>query len=154
MTSGSGSLHQAIRADAVALRQLVLSIEQFLVSRGVGNRAVFAAGLVIEELVGNVIRHGYRGRTDSEVSVTLRLAPEEFELTIVDTAPPFDPFTYQATRSSEPVPASSPGGRGLALVIHACSRVGYQRVGDRNVVTVTLPRTDRSADPGVNSSAP
>src|SRR5579862_7323511 len=69
-------------------------IEHLASQHDIPEAAQFAMNLCLEEIVSNVVRHGYGG--DSDQSVAIRFAspqPGEFVLIVEDAAPPFNPLT-------------------------------------------------------------
>jgi serine/threonine-protein kinase RsbW len=103
-------------------------------------RARYNCELVFEEVVSNIIKHGYADDRDHHIEVCVAFPDESIVLRFDDDAAPFDPL--QHTTMIEP-PTSihdvSIGGRGLMLLRHAAERLQYERTLDhRNRLTVTV----------------
>ena len=67
------------------------------------------------------------------------MSPNAVTFVVEDTGRAFDP-------SAAPVPArpaslldAEPGGLGLTLLRHYCSDLTYERIGDRNRLTLRFP---------------
>ena len=68
-----------------------------------------AVGLVINEALANVIRHGYTGATDRPIEINAEVADGEFRLQIRDWSRPFDPAKLPQAKQD----ILKPGGLGL-----------------------------------------
>jgi len=96
--------------------------------------------LGLEEVFINVVTHGLKGADPetSQVTVDLLLDDARLELAIEDPGPPFDPL-----HGGTPVDTTSDmetrhlGGLGIHLVRTLLDDVRYERLGDRNRLTMT-----------------
>jgi serine/threonine-protein kinase RsbW len=81
-----------------------------------GGDAPTTADLVqaVDELVCNVIEHGYAGRPGT-VEVAFELQPDTFVIRIRDAAPPFDPGSVPEPRLDLPLEKRPLGGMGVHL---------------------------------------
>ena len=94
----------------------------------------------VDELVTNVITHGYE--EDPAKMVQLVASVEDFRvvLTIVDEAPAFDPLSDAGPAPDWSVPGHLRplGGNGLALARQSVDAMAYRRVGEENHTTVEV----------------
>jgi anti-sigma regulatory factor (Ser/Thr protein kinase) len=129
----------SIRNTLAALTEAQERANSFLSGHGVPFEAAYSVRLSLEELVSNIIRHGYDDREPHEIGIWLEILPRVIELTIDDDGRPFDPNSAQPV----PVPASlddaPTGGMGLSLVRTIAGPIEYQRQGGRNRVTLRIP---------------
>jgi len=96
--------------------------------------------LVLDEMVINVIRHGYEDVGDHAVhriSVTLRLAADLLTIELKDTARAYDPREAPAPRFDVPLEERSPGGLGVHIVKSIMDTMDYRRERGQNIVTMT-----------------
>jgi serine/threonine-protein kinase RsbW len=108
---------------------------------GFGTR--YNCELVFEEVVSNIIRHGYRDDRDHEIEVSLEFAGPGIVMRFEDDGLPFDPAEYQPVAPSGSIDDLKPGGRGLLLLRSAARRLQYERTSkDRNRLTVTVRESD------------
>jgi serine/threonine-protein kinase RsbW len=100
-------------------------------------RARYRCELVFEEVVSNIIRHGYADDLEHRITLTF-IHSDHLELNFEDDGVPFDPRQPVPARA-EPSPGSDDGGRGLVLVRSVAERLDYERTPEqRNHLTVTI----------------
>lgn len=105
-------------------------------------RARYQCELVFEEVVTNIIRHGYTDNQEHGIQVSLDFPDELIVLSFEDDGAPFDP-REQAAGQPGSVLDSRLGGRGLLLIRKAAQSLTYERTPQaRNRLTVTI--ADRS----------
>lgn len=103
-------------------------------------RARYWVELVFEEVVTNIVRHGYADRRPHEIGVTLRCAAGSVVLQIEDDGRPFDPLQRPEPTRPASIEDATPGGLGIPLVRKAATAIQYERTPDgKNRLTVTLP---------------
>jgi len=101
--------------------------------------------LVLEELFTNTVRHGYGCECESPVWLHAVASPGELRLVYQDGAPAFDPLQHQPDLN----PCRSdrqPGGLGLHIARCLADTVAYQRIDDRNVVTLVFTSDGRARE--------
>ena len=98
------------------------------------------ARLVFEEIVTNIIRHGFADSGEHVIHAGAQIDKDDLTLHFVDDGRPFDPRTAPAPAPQHSLAQASIGGRGLMLVRAAARRIDYEHSNGRNRLTVTLPR--------------
>ena len=106
---------------------------------------LFKITLALEELVLNVMTHGYHEGLQG-ITITLASDEESICIEIVDDGLPFDPLND----APEPDLASSVGARhvgglGVYLVLEMMNEVHYSRQSDKNCLTMRMLRHDAQA---------
>ena len=113
------------------------ALREFLRDAGANATGAYHAELAFEELVSNVIRHGYPGGGGSiEVGATVR--PGEIELTLEDEGLAFNPLDEPEPAKPASLEAARIGGLGITLVRMAASGIEYERAGNRNRLRVRI----------------
>jgi serine/threonine-protein kinase RsbW len=98
--------------------------------------------LAVTEICTNIVRHGYRGRTDGDIEVQVSTENDAVHVTILDRAPPFVPEAIQA-----PMPGTlAEGGYGLVLARGMVDEIRFQPAPGGGNQT-TLVKRDRTALP-------
>ncbi|MEM1059589.1 MAG: ATP-binding protein [Verrucomicrobiota bacterium] len=127
----------ALRNDLDEVTQFTASVEAFGESHQLPGDAVFNLTLALEELVVNVIKHGFEAGTEHEIVVRLRLRENEVLAEIEDDGKPFNPVTDTREYHLREVLHQQPvGGLGVHLVKNLMDSLDYERRGSRNLVRV------------------
>lgn len=92
--------------------------------------------LAIEEWVVNVIRHGLLEADEQAIAIGLWREPDAVRLVIEDGGRPFDPTVYPEPDLTKPLSERSVGGLGIHFIRRTMDAFGYQRLADRNRVTL------------------
>ncbi len=102
--------------------------------------------LVLEEVLTNLVRHAYKGRTgDAEVGCEMH--PDgTVLLRFTDWGPPFNPLEQSAPDVNVGLEERQIGGLGIHLVRHAADEVSYCRDGEKNLLTVLFAKTPRKRE--------
>lgn len=137
---------RSLRPELPALPEAAAAVRDWLAGEGVEPQVIHAVDFALEELVTNSIRHGRRGSEarGGALDVRVEATLESVELSVDDDGAAFDP-----TRVPPPAPfvdlASAPvGGRGLDMLRRLTPDMRYERVGERNVTRVRVPRTGQT----------
>ena len=90
--------------------------------------------LVSEELLANIIKHGYDSQADEVIDIELAVDGSSVRITFTDSASPFNPLER---KSPDILNDLSEGGMGILLVKSLTDEQHYQRDNNHNVFTVT-----------------
>lgn len=88
--------------------------------------------VILDELCANMIRHDETLTKDTCFSLRLGFGGTRCTMTVTDPGLPFDPLAFQHTDTPEI------GGHGISLVKGLAIAVNYDRIDDRNVLTVVV----------------
>ncbi|MGA2230748.1 MAG: ATP-binding protein [Tepidisphaeraceae bacterium] len=122
-------LEMKITSDPGDLRPARLALEQYAANAGMAAQHVEEVGLVLNEALANVMRHGYGGAHDKPILLTFAVRGQgpaaELLVQIRDWAKPFDP----AKLPKEPPPVDpdriQPGGLGLLCMRRMMDLVNF-----------------------------
>ena len=92
--------------------------------------------LAIEEAVVNVMDYAYPAGTEGEVVVDAKVEDGVLQIVISDHGTPFDPTAKAEVDTTLPAEERKIGGLGIHLIRNIMDEVSYERVGDRNVLTL------------------
>jgi anti-sigma regulatory factor (Ser/Thr protein kinase) len=115
-----------ITSNPAYLRIVRTELEAFAQSGGMPLEKVHQVGLVVNEAMANIIRHGYDGATDKPILVTAETDGNRLEIEIRDWAKPFDPALIKRKLEGE----LSPGGLGLVCIRKLMDDVRFERLPD------------------------
>jgi len=134
------TLHLQNRIAEVA--RLVDAVESFGTHAGLSADLTYRLTLSLDEIVSNVIRHGYSDTNDHVVEVRLSVHDGVVTSVIEDDGHPYDPRESPEPDLSMPVEERGPGGLGIFLVKQMMDSIDYARRDGRNILTVTASRRE------------
>jgi serine/threonine-protein kinase RsbW len=114
-----------IAADIKNISKAYRFVEEAAQAFGAGPEAIFHLRLAVEEVVANIIIHGYQGRS-GEVEIELEQQGGAVIVRLRDQAPPFDPTTVPPPDLSLPFEQQTPEGRGVFLIRQIMDQVTYR----------------------------
>jgi len=91
--------------------------------------------VALQEMVTNVLRHGYHLDESKPVEVVFELTDDSLSITLRDQGPAFDPLQYDTTEidQAESMPTEC-GGHGIRIARQVMDRVEYERAGGWNTL--------------------
>jgi anti-sigma regulatory factor (Ser/Thr protein kinase) len=94
--------------------------------------------VALQEMVTNVMRHGYQSDHSRPIVVAFELTDDSLAIELRDQGPPFDPLQYDtsALDADESMPTQC-GGHGIRIVRQVMDKVEYQRDDGWNVLRLT-----------------
>jgi len=107
----------------------------------------FSMNLALEEIVTNIVNHGYGGREEYDISIRFSLEKHNLRIQVKDSAPAFNPLDVDEPDDLEkPLEERQIGGLGILLVKKFTDNLNYRRSKNKNIVTLL-----KSLDNGNNS---
>lgn len=94
--------------------------------------------VALQEMVTNVLRHGYHKDESRPIEVVFQLEEDCFHITLRDQGPAFDPLQYDTSDVDldESMPTEC-GGHGIRIARQVMDRVEYQRTDGWNQLRLT-----------------
>jgi anti-sigma regulatory factor (Ser/Thr protein kinase) len=121
-----------LRNQLEELNRLHPFVTQFCSAGGLPSDDAFALSLALDELVTNVIMHGYADRAEHEIQVALSMVGTDVVVEMEDDAGPFDPTQPTAVDLSANLEHRKIGGLGLHFVRRAMDEMTYRRSDRHN----------------------
>ena len=90
--------------------------------------------LVTEEWFANIINHGYADNETGEIEVELVAVTDGIRLTVMDSAPPYNPLENNRKQQDQDF---SQGGMGLIIIKSLTDEQHYNRNETQNVFSIT-----------------
>ena len=118
--------------EAVNISQ---DIQKFCLDKGMDKRKSFYAALAAEEMVVNVVEHGF-ARDKKRHSVDVRVVCKEGNiiLSIKDDCQPFDPESMNQLTSGDDVASNI----GIRMIYSIAESIKYQNMFGLNVLTIRI----------------
>jgi serine/threonine-protein kinase RsbW len=146
MIPSGAPLHKllTITGGASELPHLMEAVEDFCASIVVSEQDAHSLRLAIEEIVSNVLHHGYCG-VPHPVNVFLEaLPPNRVRAVVSDHAHAFNPLSRPEVDTTLPLDERPIGGLGVHLVKQLMDFTHYERREGQNILTMELV-LDRAA---------
>lgn len=111
------------------------SLQEFCQEKGIDRRRAFFASLFLEEMAGNVVKHGFSAdKKKHYIRVCIACRPETLILSIKDDCVPFDIEQRARMLDQEDVTKNI----GIRLVSKVASEMHYQNILGLNVLSIRL----------------
>jgi serine/threonine-protein kinase RsbW len=116
------------------IERVVEFAERFGEEHQLPAEVVMTIHLVLDEVVANIINHGYDDTAEHQIRVTLAFDDAELGIRVEDDGRAFDPLQAPPPDLDLPLEERPVGGLGIHIVRSMMDAVEYQRNGDRNVL--------------------
>lgn len=124
-------------AELDRLRQILTEFGQ---RHGLSSRVVHDLNLTLEEILANIISHGYADDGEHEIIARLIAQPDTISIEVEDDAQAFDPLAMPEPDVGAAVADRAVGGLGIHLVRKLMDNLEYQRRGGKNVLRMKKNR--------------
>jgi anti-sigma regulatory factor (Ser/Thr protein kinase) len=116
------------------IERVVELAERFGEEHQLAAEVVMSIHLVLDEVVANIIAHGYDDTAEHQIRVTLGLDDSVLAIRVEDDGRPFDPLAAPAPNLDLPLEERPVGGLGIHIVRSVMDAVEYHRDGGRNIL--------------------
>ena len=123
-----GKLHLILNNHGDAVEDGRLAIAQHLAPRGHDARVLNRLEVIFEELVSNILRHGFAAHSEQSIAVTVTEEPGAILLTFEDDGAPFDPLAMPEPEPFSDIESAKIGGLGIPLVRKLSADLRYERL--------------------------
>lgn len=108
------------------------ALQHFATSHGASTSVIHDLQVAIDEVLSNIISHGYGEDANGEILVRLLRRPDAFIVEVEDKGRPFDPLQAPLPDLTAPLSHRRIGGLGVHFVRSLMDEVSYTRRGGRN----------------------
>jgi anti-sigma regulatory factor (Ser/Thr protein kinase) len=123
-------------SDHSELQKFVGFTADFAARAGLGEKELFALQIIVEELVTNVIDYGGIPAGEPAGRVELSIVDSELRIRITDRGKEYNPLLRQEPDLTVPVEERPIGGLGIHFCRKLTDSQEYERLGDRNALTL------------------
>jgi serine/threonine-protein kinase RsbW len=109
------------------LAELLAFVDQACARAGLGESDHFDVRLAVEEVVTNVMEHGYAGIPAGPVTVRFHRDSRQVVITVEDLAPTFDPARIERPDPTAPLEQRRIGGLGWHFVNQVMDEVRHEQ---------------------------
>lgn len=94
--------------------------------------------LVIEEVVVNIVKYGFPGKKQGQISIEISQPENQIIIKIIDNGIPFNPLEAETPDITGGLENRDPGGLGIFLVKQLTSKIGYSRKNQENHLSLHI----------------
>jgi serine/threonine-protein kinase RsbW len=117
-------------------------IERMACAHTIPAHTEFAMNLCLEEILSNIIRHGYANEPGHAIAIRFsEIEKGDFQLAIEDQAPPFNPVTAPISPIEETLEGRRDGGLGIRLVRNFAGNMKHESVVGGNRLIMRFPES-------------
>jgi len=129
--------HLNLRSRLSDLAQIHVWIERLASQHSIPANMQFAMKLCLEEVISNIIRHGYSSNPDHSIAVQFESPLEnQFVFVVEDEAPAFNPVASPELPALNALEDTPIGGQGIRLLRRFADALDYQATPKGNRLTI------------------
>ncbi len=125
-----------IRNDISEVSRLADIIELFGRTNKVAASSTFEINLVMDEVLANIIMHGFPDTDEHLIEIKILLNGETFSAEIVDDGIEFNPLKSTKDDRGASLEEKGIGGLGIHIIKKYVDKVEYKRVSNKNVLMI------------------
>jgi anti-sigma regulatory factor (Ser/Thr protein kinase) len=122
--------------DRAEIDRLTQFIELFAENHRLSPDVAFHLQLALDEIVTNVIKHGYDDGSRHEIAIRFSLGPSELVAEVEDDGREFNPLDVPPPNLELGLDDRPIGGLGIHFVRSVMTAIDYRRDGSHNVLTL------------------
>ncbi len=127
---------QKLNNNISCLPNLLENIEIFCIENALNDEVLFEINVIADELVSNIIRHGYADTFKHFIDVNLQLFDDKIEIEIMDDGKEFNPLGHKNEKLNDKLEDIKIGGLGIDIVKHYSNSICYKRIENKNILTI------------------
>lgn len=131
-------LSLVIRNDLSEIGRVFSSVEAFGGRMGVPAKQLHDLTLALEEVIVNIVHHGYDAddALEHQIRIDIAVLDGELQVSVEDDGHPYNPLKALEPDVSKGLDERPVGGLGVFLVRRLTDRLEYCRDGSRNLLTM------------------
>ncbi len=129
-----GQLEVTLRNDRSEIASFSRMLAAFGQRHDLAPRLVHALDLALEEILTNIMSHGYADGREHQITVRLTARPDALEAEVEDDGRPFNPLAAPKPDITGSLHDRSIGGLGIHLARTLVDGLDYQRREGKNVL--------------------
>ena len=131
-----------LKNDIAEFQQLARAIEEFGSGHLLSKQVIHNSTLALEEVFSNIINHAYGDDRIHDITCQIHLKNKQFNIKVIDDGQPFNPLSTPPPDIHTPIDNRCLGGLGIYLMRKLTDAVEYQRIEDKNILTLKINLTN------------
>ena len=125
-----------VKNEISAIEPLSRAVSDFCAQHGLPPAVRDDVNLALDEVVANVILHGFADSAEHNIIVRLCIDPGIVSVSVEDEGLPFNPLQTPEPDLALPIEQRPIGGLGIHLVRNIMDELEYQRLEGRNCLVM------------------
>lgn len=131
------------------LAQVSPWIERLAAQHKIPDKTQFAMNLCLEEVLSNIVQHGYSGQPDRSISLRFTCPNDSYFVIVVeDHAPPFNPVDASVPPPLSALDGVQVGGQGIRLLRQFADELEFQPLPNGNRLSIGFGASDSAIAKG------
>lgn len=127
-----------IKNDISEINEVCNKIDQFCAENNIPNKKRQDIDLIVDELASNVIFYAYPDGEEHSFTLSLDLVDGVVTIKIIDAGSEFNPLNKDDPDIELSAEEREIGGLGIFLVKQLSEKVSYQRLNNKNHLTIVV----------------
>jgi len=127
-------LSLVLRNELGELERMAQAVAAWCQENSIPTEMEYPVNLALDEIVSNVIRHGWKDGGEHQIEVQVYRRGAELRVEVEDDAVPFNPLEAPAPDITRPLEERPAGGLGIHLVRHIMDSLEYRRHDGKNLL--------------------
>ncbi len=123
-----------LRNDVSELERVAEAVSAWCQGNAVSAMAEYQVNVALDEIISNVIRHGWKDSGEHQLQVRISRLEDELRVEVEDDAAPFNPLEVPAPDITKPLEERPVGGLGIHLVRQLMDGLEYRRLDGKNLL--------------------
>ena len=129
-----------LKNDLSEINKLTDAVFKFGKENNLSKETTGDLRLALEEIVGNIISHGYDNNSVHQINVYIRYTDEKITIEVKDNAKPFNPLSIPGPDIEKPFNEREIGGLGLYIVCNLMDELEYKSKEGENILIMKKHR--------------
>jgi serine/threonine-protein kinase RsbW len=132
-------VHLQLENRVEAIAPVLDRVEALISDGGADEQVVFRFRLALDELITNVVMHGFPNGGTHLIGIALDVSAERVAVEVSDGGAPFDPLLVAEPVLDAAVEDRAIGGLGLHFVKQLIPELNYRRTKGLNILSLASP---------------
>jgi sigma-B regulation protein RsbU (phosphoserine phosphatase) len=132
------TLKLSVGADLREIQRVIEAVDAFCTNNQLPREIAQKLGVIFDDLLNNTITHGFDDSEEHEIVIQIEIMHDRLIIKLSDDGIPFNPFDRIGPDTTLSVEEREIGGLGVLLVTKMTHSHSYQRLRNRNIITLTI----------------
>jgi len=125
-----------LKNDMSELGKLAQALEEYCAANEIHKDILFKLNLALDEVVTNIVSYAYLDGLEHQIQVEFGVAGKTLLVTVIDDGIAFNPLVAPSYEFNKSLENREIGGLGIYFVNQVMDVIKYQRLEERNVLSM------------------